>query len=394
MDILIKRFLLLYRSGMNETEVNAQMKRAGDLMGFVVKVEQFRRVAAPTIRDALQTFHFQFIGYYFHTTNEKFVYPFMDLARTMSQMAYPSGKWNADRENFKSTEVMRLTSIAMGSGIAPASLDVQTALFQECQILLIKEMGRLNHDARLDRIDERLRWATQVAPQAMDESEIVEFSASIRGLSRAFDEGRGVFRLWRHPEDTGPKPKIVHTVSELLAFRPRADVEDELPNTSELVMASALIDPEAIFRGELPFQQADGPIRETFGLAAMQRADLLETAFTSIESPLPQDIRKETLGRMPRNKRETRAAQFKRVGRLHKLNAEQRRQNELLADSQGLTGTVDLNDRRAARALKGKANAAGGSRAARVSAEDVEAKDLRRAGGSGKSGGRRRKKKN
>lgn len=386
MDIAIKRVLRRIEPGMDEAAVNRVMKETGDDLGFTIKVEQFQRVRAPTVREALKQIRFQFVGYYFYTNERNFVYPFIDLPRSMSQMAYPAGKWVPDSYSFKTTEVMRLVSIAMGSGIAPDNVRAQLAMYQECSILLIEELGKRS-SGELDREDPRLRWATQIAPHAMGEEDVQEFSASVRGLGRAFDEGRGAQRLWRHPDDVPPPSKKVYSVRELLALRPTSRLptdfpgEDELPGTSTLVPIGVV--------DESLFTAVHAPLRQTHGLGGHARADLLEAGFEPVENPHPSEISRKTLGRKPRLKKESRAEQFKRIGRQHKLDAQLRRLAEEERDNGG-HGGLDLNARRNARADKGRAGASRGLQAARVSAEDVEARDLRRRGGSGKKGGRRK----
>lgn len=384
MEILISRFM---RNVMDHPEkegtaeeFEGRMKAVGSRMGLVLKIEQFHRFeGVSTVRDALAIRPFLFVGYYFWRSEDQFVYPFIDLPRTMAQMAYPSGKWTASNKMFLRTEAMRLTSIAMGSGIAPPQLrTAQMALFQECERLLVAAIGSVDNP---DEPDERLVWATQVAPLAMSGDTIALFAASLKGLQRAFEGGAGVLKLWRHEHDFVSRRtrtiKQVYTAEEILALRPlmgvqqRADgtvrTEPPLPGYSEHVWADYPLvyhDPE-LRRATTLFEWA--AIR---GEARRELSDLVEQ-----EAEAPVRPERRTYGRFPRLKRETPREE----------SARKHRQNVARARLRKLAEAAEDAPEGPARPRRGPRNDGLGSVAAARSLLDAGVeKDSRRKRGSGR----------
>lgn len=385
MEILIARFVRLVMEGNahagSAEDYDALMQRVGKRLGLRVKVEQFHRFeGVSTIRQALRVRPFLFVGYYFWASEDNFVYPFTDLPRTMAQMAYPGGKWKASNRLFLRTEAMRLTSIAMGSGLAPPSLrTAQLALFQECSRLLATA---INDTDNPDEVDERLVWATQVAPLAMNENTVALFAASLRGLQQAFDDGRGVLKLWRHEDDVVDRlngeraARIVYTPEAILAMRPFAGVrqredgmiqhEDPLPGSSDLVR---LVSPVAWMD---PLLHREVTIFEVVNLRRETRRDISDLVLEEGEAPLQPE--RKTLGRFPRLKRETPREESARKHRENVARARLRRaaEEEEEAKPQG---------------RRPKKNDGLGSSAAERSRQDLDAmfeKDLRRKHGAGK----------
>jgi len=375
MDIMIKRTLKPFLEGVIPTTAHAMdlhIKHVGAEMGFVVKVEQLSYSNALTVREVLRTTHFQFIGNYFHTTPNNFVYPFTDLPRTMSQLVYPGSKWQANRQDLARTEAVRLASIAMGSGVAPYGVTAQEALFQEVSILLMRACASA-YDPEWR--DDRLIWATQVAPTAMGRDELKLMNASLGGLTRVFAEGRGAIALWRHPDDMSldngvtslppalETPRRVYSVSELLALRPQLEVEDTLS------------------------RPLTGP-RNRHHVADIREL-VPDVTVVRQERPHPKSF-----GRYPRQKRETPAAQYARVGREDKERAQDRRRVAMFeADDEGV---MDVQKKRHNRKQSQKSQAAGGSMtAARSRAEESAEGDLAPTKDSRnqKGAGRRRRRK-
>jgi len=175
-----------------EEATRLSVEEAGAGMGFVVRLEQFSVVKADTLQGALRERPFLFIGYYFHVKRDS-VCICADVARTMSQVPYPSVKWTKTKEELQVIEAMRLGSICMNLGVAPEELVESFATFKKEALALIADaLARFG-----DKQDQRLRWAVQEQPWG------AAVEPSLGGLYRALSRQTDLFWLQAEKELEG-----------------------------------------------------------------------------------------------------------------------------------------------------------------------------------------------
>jgi hypothetical protein len=154
MDVLINRVKAAWKDGQDEASTDRMIQDVGRGMGFDVRVEQYTRVRARSVREAIEIQPFLFIGYYFSLRVGQVVVT-ADVPRTLSQLPYPGLKWMATRQDMQVMEAMRLGSMLLSAGVPAAGLDY---MFDEWErrvrMLLEDTIERYG-----DKTDERLRWA-------------------------------------------------------------------------------------------------------------------------------------------------------------------------------------------------------------------------------------------
>lgn len=186
MDVMIRRAVEGLRSSLEE-DVAAAVASAGASMGFVVKLEQYwRGWGVDSVREALASRPFLFLGYYFHV-REDLVQVHCDLPRTLAQVPYPSTKWVAQKGQLLAMEAMRLGSIALNMGIPTVELGDAFAMFRAEAARLVREAIQTFGDL----VDPKLRWAVQENPFT------TSTEPSLKGLLRALD--RSPHELWSKP---------------------------------------------------------------------------------------------------------------------------------------------------------------------------------------------------
>lgn len=191
MDVMINRLLAEARPEDYEDaeRLDKRIQDVGKGMGFAVRLEQMWQGEVGSVREALQRESFLFIGYYFHADSEGQVWVHCDVARTMSQLPYPTLKWESKAEDLVRTEAMRLGSIAMNLGVPTPELQPAFSVFRQDAVNLVE---KVLSKAGADIADERLRWAVQENPWGP------KAEPSLRGLLRVLQ--RDPKRLWG-PED-------------------------------------------------------------------------------------------------------------------------------------------------------------------------------------------------
>jgi len=210
MDVLIQRTVgMLASTDCDGADVAQAVTLCGHQMGFSIKLEQYWRGRAESLRDALGRQPFLFIGYYFYARAGS-VRVCCDVPRTLAQVPYPSQKWFKEREELSVMEAMRLGSIALNLGVPPAELEVSFDAFRREASSLIERalMGG-------DRESEQLRWVVQESPFAL----AVDARPSLSGLLRSLTRDPRV--LWLHKE-----PELL-SVSELKPLTWADEVEEE-----------------------------------------------------------------------------------------------------------------------------------------------------------------------
>jgi len=356
MDGLIKRVIAEWvdAHATDPQKVNDLFQRVGGKTGFVVKLEQYYCTPETglTLFEVLRHRPFIFVGYSLQTSPAGYVYPILDLPRTMSQMVYPGGKYKVSDREFKRTEAVRLASIALGSGIPVGE---QTA-FHETMVqgavrLLTEEVNNMDNP---DMESDLFVGAAQLSAQVMGEEDAVLMTKSMRGLLNFLDNGKGIIHLFAHPAD--PTYKFVG----------EREMEPSTSQTVALGWTPDLLFPATVAAAEEE-DEAKPLVREQLPRFRNRLAQELQTlAETGVIRELLRTLRDDpkTYGRMPRQKTETAEQQFKRVGAEHRENA--RMDREFLAgyaDEAGLR-SEDVREKKAARSRAQQHNAKQGSVAA------------------------------
>lgn len=187
MDVMIRRTLASLK-GHTEADVAAAVERAGEDMGFSVRLEQYSSAWGETqLASVLERTPFLFIGYYFWA-QQGTVAAHCDVARTLAQVPYPSVGWKTARGELELAEAMRLGSISMNLGVPPPNLRAAFAAFREGAVALVERALSVYGDVE----DGRLRWAVQENPWA------AEALPNLRGLLDALQRPTEV--LWARQE--------------------------------------------------------------------------------------------------------------------------------------------------------------------------------------------------
>lgn len=177
MHVMIKRALKRIDEP-GEAVVREAVRHAAADMGFVAKLEQYVALEARTIREALTSQPFLFIGYYFYTEGG-IVQVHCDVPRMMAQLPFPTQKWLATKDELAVMEAMRLGSICMNLGLPTAELKPAFDAFQQRAAQVLRETIARFGDVE----DDSLRWAVSENPFAG----VTE--ASLGGLLRALERG-------------------------------------------------------------------------------------------------------------------------------------------------------------------------------------------------------------
>lgn len=177
-----------------EASVNDAIMKEGKRLGFVVRVEQYRKVSGRTVQEFLRHEEFTFLGYNFHNRQEPLevgvrdgapllhvpgVVAYVDLPRNLAQLPYPNIKWTRHAGELRMTEAMRLGSIASNLGVPPARLDAAFEAYRREAYLLLRSLNTvLALNGRGEEAEPRdaLRWAISDNPL------VGLVSPSLRGL--------------------------------------------------------------------------------------------------------------------------------------------------------------------------------------------------------------------
>lgn len=156
MDVFIRRVLAALRGGeLSEYRVREVVERVGKGMGFTVKLEQFQRTGQPSLREALRTRPFLFVGMWFYEEWDQ-VRVFCDLARQVAQLPYPGLKWVAPTD-LAELEAVRLASTILSWGVPPGFLSDMVSRVREHAARLLEQVpgGGVEHP--------RAKWAVESA---------------------------------------------------------------------------------------------------------------------------------------------------------------------------------------------------------------------------------------
>jgi hypothetical protein len=159
MHVLIERILDEAPEGLGEEELDRRIQRIGRDMGLAVRVEQYARINAASLFEALERCPFLFVGYEFFVRGGE-VRVCADWARQMAQLPYPGLKWMKTEQELQVKEAMRLGSIVLSMGMPLPELDASFAALRAKVMALLERTIQ----AFGDKADERLRWAVQDSP--------------------------------------------------------------------------------------------------------------------------------------------------------------------------------------------------------------------------------------
>lgn len=220
MDIYIRRVIKnLGEGSKSEARVASAVEWEGRRMGFTVKLEQYSRTEAPSLRVALRRRPFLFVGYWFYEEWDQ-VRVCCDLARQVAQVGFPGLKWIANTD-LAELEAVRLASTVMSWGVPPGFL---TDAFEAARAEAMRLLDRVGSSSVEHP---RARWA-------VEHTVGLEAGATIQGLRRA---------LMRPPEELwmGERELLSSSVwlgpEELIPAR-RAGRRVRVPNPRKRVEGS------------------------------------------------------------------------------------------------------------------------------------------------------------
>jgi len=234
MDVLINRALAKWPSTEHEEGPWGDcLRKIGADMGFDLKVEQFVKVTARTLQEALEQVPFLFIGSYFHVLGGQ-VTVCTDVPRTLSQMPYPGLKWMKTEKELVVMEAMRMGSMLLSAGVPTHAFAPAFAAWRQGAIKLLTKVLETHGDVE----DERLRWAVAESPFGPE----VGLKPSLRGLLRAVERDERV--LWMEPEKELPSESVLMPIS----WAAEAEEEEarEVASKERYVPPTAHILPKAI----------------------------------------------------------------------------------------------------------------------------------------------------
>jgi len=131
MDVYIQRLIARLAKAMEDGDtavpsresLNSYMTEVGRDLGLIARLEDYMFAAgAATLREALRTSAFLYIGYYFYAEQEDgqdHVYVVADIARQLGQLQYPNSFW-VEKEKLLGMEAVRLAGILISLGRPPA----------------------------------------------------------------------------------------------------------------------------------------------------------------------------------------------------------------------------------------------------------------------------------
>jgi hypothetical protein len=179
MDVMIMRLIseVTALHAEHPEMMDALIQKVGSGLGFKVRLEQFRRARASTIKEALEQESFLFLGYYFHVV-DGMVAVHCDIARTFSQIPYPTLKWIKKDSEILTMEAMRIGSIAQNLGIPSPELRKTFDAMRSYAVSLVEKAIHEGGDITSDR----LIWA--VSDNPFGSSIVPSLSGLLRVLQR------------------------------------------------------------------------------------------------------------------------------------------------------------------------------------------------------------------
>jgi len=194
MDVMIQRLIssVTVMHVQHPETLDVLIQKVGGDMGFRVRLEQFRRHKAGSITEALARESFLFLGYYFHVIGGDQVAVHCDVARTLSQVPYPTLKWIKDDQETLTMEAMRIGSIAQNLGVPSRELQKSFDAMREYALTLVERAIHEGGDVSADR----LIWAVSDNPFAGDPI------PSLKGLLRVLQRPPSVLWLGELPAET------------------------------------------------------------------------------------------------------------------------------------------------------------------------------------------------
>lgn len=184
MHVLIRR--VLFEGGeafATEGGAAERLQREGKGMGLEVRVDDYYKVQAETVREALTKQPFLFVGYHLYGQGGRIVC-YADQPRTLAQMQYPRNNWFKANSDMFVMECMRLGSTLMNFGVPPLAMRES---YDAARQYVDQRIGMVK-DEILDAVDPSLRWAVGENPVGLPTP------SSLRGLRAAL--ARPPEQLW------------------------------------------------------------------------------------------------------------------------------------------------------------------------------------------------------
>lgn len=161
MDVLVTRILGDADTAWQKRDsVEATVRHYGAGLGLSVRLEDYEvAYGTRTYREALEQKSFLFVGYRFFAEQGR-VMVCADIPRSLAQFPFPALKWEKTKEQLLVMEAVRIGSIALNLGNAPAPLaDFFEEFRRQAELLLLAAIA-----AHGDVESERMLWAVQSNP--------------------------------------------------------------------------------------------------------------------------------------------------------------------------------------------------------------------------------------
>lgn len=175
MDVLVQRVLRKPARLRDEVQANSYVAEVAASLGFTARVEQYELVKARTVRQALQSRHFLFIGYNFWSDQDRAVHVYVDWVRAFAQARFPRYAHVRDDKELLVREALRFGNLTLNLGTPPPELVKAFAAYT----VAATELLRSAYDVVGDKDVTNLRWV--VDSGALGPEPI----ASIRGVLSA-----------------------------------------------------------------------------------------------------------------------------------------------------------------------------------------------------------------
>lgn len=193
--------------------LDRRLQEIGRELHLKIRLEDYEAVkGARTLREALEEVSFLFIGYRFYAENKN-VYVFADLPRSMAQFPFPSGTWEKKQHTFEAKEAMRVGSIIMNMGRPPQGLRHVFEVLKANAVALLD-----NAIAEFGDIDDpSLKWACQNNPYG------AAAQPSMVGLREALTNMEG---LWSCTQEEVELPGTSVMLTDWASMMDEQDKED------------------------------------------------------------------------------------------------------------------------------------------------------------------------
>lgn len=157
--------------------IDSALQRVGSQMGLVARLEDYVRVKAGSLVEALEQVSFLFIGFHFYAEDGK-VYVVADFARQLPQLAYPNSFW-VDKGKILGMEAVRLAGIYISQGRPPREWQPMFDVWKSAVAELLRRAIASGTDA--------LEWLPESAFVGVSGDDIKSMKGLLNAVERPTD---------------------------------------------------------------------------------------------------------------------------------------------------------------------------------------------------------------